>query len=108
MARSGRQFAEAESPQFAAQGLFADRNGELIKDPLRQIDQPPAHHAVRRRDRSRLDDLRQSAALGGIEQRCLARRLAVDQPRRTLGIERQDPVAYRLHADAADRGRRAA
>ena len=108
VARAGRQFAEAEGAQLPAQRLFADRNGESVEYPLRQIGQPPAHHAVRRRDRAGLDDLRQGLALGGIEQRDLAGRLAVDQTRRTLGVERQHPVAHRLQADAADLGRLAA
>jgi len=108
MARPGRQFAKAKGAQFAAQGLLADRNREVVEHPLRQIDEPPAHHPVRRRDRARLDSLRQGLALGGIEQRRLAGRLAVDQPRRALGIERQHPVAHRRQSDAADLGRLAA
>ena len=108
MARPGRQFAKAKGAQFAAQGLLADRNREVVEHPLRQIDEPPAHHPVRRRDRARLDSLRQGLALGGIEQRRLAGRLAVDQPRRARGIERQHPVAHRRQSYAADLGRLAA
>src|SRR4051794_9528254 len=104
MARPGRQFAEAEGTQFTAQSLLAERNCKLVKDPLRQIDQPPAYHPVRRWDRPLLDNPRQGLALIGIEQRHLARCLAVDQPVRPLGIERQYPVAHRLQPDPADLG----
>ena len=63
MARPSRQFTEAEGAQFAAQGLLADRNGKLVKNPLRQVDQPPAHHPVHRRVGTGLNDPLQRRAL---------------------------------------------
>src|ERR1043165_4808657 len=56
MARPGRQFTEPKGTQFTAQGLLAERNCKLVEDPLRQIDQSPAHHPVRRWDRPILDN----------------------------------------------------
>ena len=88
MARPGRQFTETKGTQFTAQRLLAERDCKLVEDPLRQIDQSPAHHAVRRWDWPILDNPRQGLALIGIEQRHLARCLAVDQPVRPPGIER--------------------
>ena len=38
--------------------------GKFLKDPLRQIDQPPAHNAVDRRERTILNHLRDNLALG--------------------------------------------
>jgi hypothetical protein len=63
MARAGRYFAKAEGAPRVAQGRLADRDGECVEHPLRQIDEPPAHHAVRRRDRAPLDDPRQCLSL---------------------------------------------
>src|SRR5882672_11094102 len=84
--------AIAHGPQLPAQGLLGDGDAELLEDPLPQIDQPPAHHAVDRRDRSALDHPRDSLALGIIELRGLARRFAVKQPVRTACIEPQHPI----------------
>jgi len=39
----GREFAIAHLAQFAAQSLHGDGEAELLKHPLSQIDQPPAH-----------------------------------------------------------------
>ena len=81
---------------------------KLRIDPLRQIDQPPAHHPVHRRVRTGLDDPPQSRALLSIQQRHLTRRLAVDQPLWAGRVERQHPVPHRLDPDAANPGRFAA
>lgn len=35
----------------------------------------------------------------------MARRLPVDQPRRTVGVEAQHPIAHRLKTDFRDPGR---
>jgi len=40
---TGREFAIAHLAQFAAQSLHGDGEAELLKHPLSQIDQPPAH-----------------------------------------------------------------
>jgi hypothetical protein len=73
----GRELAIAHGPQLPAQGLLGDGDAELLEDPLRQIDQPPAHHTVDRRDWAALDCPRNSLALGVIELGGLAGRLAV-------------------------------
>src|SRR5271156_2472406 len=99
-----RQSPEAHGPQFPAERLLTDRDVELLMEPLHQIDEPPADHAMYRRHRATLDDLRQlSAPLVG-EDRDLARRLAVYKARRTLGIEPQNPIAKRLKPDTTDLG----
>ena len=38
-------------------------DAELFEYPLRQVDRPPAHHAVNRRDRAALDHPRDHLAL---------------------------------------------
>ena len=108
MARPGGELAAAQPPQLAAQRLGADRDAELLPNPLRQVDQPPAHHAVDGRDRAALDHLRQRLPLGRPQLRRRAGRLAVDQPRGPLGVEAQHPVPHDLQRHAADLGRLAA
>ena len=53
-------------PQLAAQRLLGDGEAELLPEPLDQIDQAPAHHAVDRRHRPTLDDGHQGLALAEI------------------------------------------
>ena len=101
MTRPSRQLAIAQRAQLPAQRLLADADRELVPDPLRQIDQPPAHDTVRGRDRTALDDLRQGLALRVIEQRRPAGRQHVDQAIRTGGVEPQDPIANRLQTNPA-------
>jgi hypothetical protein len=67
VARPGGQFAVAHGPKFPAERLLGDRDAEFLEDPLRQIDQPPAHHAVHRWDRTTLDHAGDGLALGIIE-----------------------------------------
>src|SRR3546814_10775392 len=95
-----RQLAIAGPAQRTAQGLRADRDRELVPDPLRQIEQPPAHHAMRRRDRSVLDDLRQCPAVIPVRQWRRARRLAVDQTVGTPGVgtDRSEEHTYELQS----------
>src|SRR4051794_23713251 len=80
MAWPGRELAIAPLAQHPAECLLADRDTELGKDPLCQVDQPPAHHPVHRWVGAGLDDPLQHLALLGVQQRSLPRRLAVDQP----------------------------
>lgn len=79
VAWSGGELAIARGAELAAQRLLADRDRKLVPDPLRQVDQPPPHDAMRRRDRSGLDDAQERMALLRAEQCLGARRLAVDQ-----------------------------
>ena len=102
MARPGGELAEAHRAQLPAQGLFGDRDAELVPDPLREIDQPPANHPVNRRDRPALDNPDKRLALGLVELRRLTRRLAVDKTVRPRRIEPQHPVADRLQTDTAN------
>ena len=62
-----RQLAIAHGAQFPAQRLLGDGDAELFVYPLRQVDQPPAHHAVDRRDWAALDHLGDGLALAIIE-----------------------------------------
>ena len=71
--------------------------------PLNQVDQPPAHHAVDRRDRATLDHRGELAPLRLVQRRRLARRLAVHQRTRPLAVEAQRPIANRLQADPGQR-----
>jgi len=60
MMRTRGELAIADSPKLAAQSVTCDRHLELVPYPLRQIGKPPAHYAMRSRDRARLDDLGQT------------------------------------------------
>ncbi len=51
-----------------------------------------------------LDDLRQGRALIVVQQRRLARSLAVDQPIGAARVETHHPVTHNLHRDAAEPG----
>ena len=73
VARSGREFAVAHGAQFPAERLLGNRDAELLEDPLRQIDQPPTHHAVNCRDRTTLDHAGDGLALTVVELGRLAR-----------------------------------
>ena len=63
MTRPSREFAVAHGAQLSAERLLGDDDAELLEDPLRQIDQPPAHHAMDRRDRARIDPGHQGRAM---------------------------------------------
>ena len=102
VARSGREFAVAHGAQLPAQRLFGDRDAEFLEDPLYQIDQPPAHHAVHRRDRATLDHTGDGLALHGIELGWVTRRLAIQETVRAARVEAQRPVTDDLQSDTAD------
>src|SRR5215207_609790 len=108
MARTGRELAIVHGPQFARQRLLGDRDAELLPDPLDEVDQTPAHHAVEGRNGPLLDDGLQGRAMGVGELGGLSRRLAVDQALGPMGVELHHPVAHDLHRDPADPGRRGA
>ena len=71
-----------------------------------QIDDPPANHAMRSRDRTLFDDLGQRPLMLGSKHRTRARRLAVKQALGPAGVEAQNPVSDRLQTDTADLRRR--
>ena len=88
MARTGRELAIAKRPHLTAQGLLGDREAEFLPDPLHQIDQAPAHHAMDGRNGPLFDDGLQSRALGLVQDRPSTRGLAVDQPGGTVALKR--------------------
>ena len=98
MARPRRLLSERHRLRIAAYCGLAQRHRERLAHPGHEIAQPPTHHPIDRRDRAALDNLGQRPALGVVELRRLTRRLAVDQPGRTLGVEAQPPVADDLAA----------
>jgi hypothetical protein len=102
MARSGGELAVAEAAQLPAQRVGTDREVEFIPDPLRKIDEPPAHHAMDGWHRPGLDDRRERLALLVVQARCRAGQLPVDQAVRPLCVEPQHPVTNDLPADPAD------
>src|SRR2546421_7715237 len=77
----------------------------ILEDPLRQIDQPPAHHAMHRRDRATLDHAGDGLPLSVVELGRLSCRLAIQETVRTAGVEAQHPVPDDLKSDTADLGR---
>lgn len=87
MTRPGREFAVAHGTQFPAERLLSDGDAELLEYPLRQIDQPPAHHAMDCRDRAALDHSDDRLAMIVIELGGLTWRLGVQQPGRASRVE---------------------
>lgn len=63
MARSRAHVREAEFLQQLAHVALVIGDAETIRDDALQIDAPPAHHAVNRQVRSRLDNLREFGLL---------------------------------------------
>ncbi len=102
MAWTSREFAVAHGAQLPAERLLGDRDAELLEYPLREINQPPAHHPVDRRDRAALDHPRNRLALRVIELRGLPWRLAVQETVRPPRVEPQHPVPDDLKPNAAD------
>ena len=103
--RTGRELAQTHGLQIAPQGVLVEADAERLEDPLRQVLQPPAHHSVDRWDRTLIHTLRQSLALRRVQLRPRPRRLAVEQARRTFGVEAQNPIADDLQCDPANLGR---
>ena len=101
MLRPGRELTKAHRAQLTAQGLRRDRDAELLPQPLPEIAQPPAHHALGRGDRTAVDLRRQRLAVRVGQQRRRAWCATVDQPRWPLGIEAHHPVANDLQGDMA-------
>lgn len=100
--RAGRELREAERPDLPAHRRLAQRDAELLPNPLHQVDQPPAHHAMDRRNRAALDNAGQLCPLVAVQFRLVARRLAVAQALRPALIEPQHPVADGLQPNPAD------
>jgi hypothetical protein len=105
VARSCREFAIAHGAQLPAERLLGNRDAEFLEYPLRQINQPPAHHTVHRRDRATLNHAGDGLPLSVIEFGRLTRRLAIEEAIRAPRVEAQDPVADDLEANPANLGR---
>lgn len=99
------QLAVASVAKLAAQGLLADGQIELAPDPLHQVDKPPAHHAVRGRDRPSLDDADKRTTLPIAQQRFRVWRIAIDKNIGTRARLTALPVPNDLKADAAKASR---
>jgi len=54
VARTRGHLPVAERPQFAARRGLAERDAELLPDPMRETGKPPPHHLVDRGDRAAL------------------------------------------------------
>src|SRR5277367_2552021 len=102
MARASRELAITHGAQFAAQRLLGDDDTEFLENPLAEIDDPPAHDPVNRRDWAALDDRGERGAMRAVQPRRLPWRLAVDQAVRALRVELDHPVANDLQPDAPD------
>ena len=98
---AGRQLPITHRMQISAERLLADRGAIRLHHPLHKIAQPPANHAMNRRDRAFLNQLRQFSALRLIKPGCLTRSLGVHQAVRASTIEPQNPVPERLQTDPA-------
>ena len=95
-----RKLAIAELAQFAPHRVLVERDAKRLPQPLRQIDQPPAHHAVHSRVRPRLHHGGKRPAPRVVQLKRRAGGLAVDQSRRTFNIEPHHPITDDLQSDA--------
>jgi hypothetical protein len=101
MPEAGRQLAVAQGAHLPAQRLHRDGDAELLPQPLAEIAQPPAHHAMHRGNWAAVDLRGQRLAVRVGQQGRGAGRLAVAQSLRPLGVEPHDPVAHDLQRDMA-------
>jgi len=104
--RARRELAEPHGAQFPPNRLAAHRDAELLPQPLHQVTQPPADHAVETGLRPGLHGLGERRALIVRQERRLPRRLAIDQTRRTPRIEPKHPVAHDLQPNPSGPRRR--
>jgi hypothetical protein len=104
MTRTSGELAVAQRPHLTAQGLFRDRDPELLPEPLGQIDQAPTHDPVHRRDRAIVDARHQGGPMRVSEPGWLAGRLAVDQPLGPVRVEPHHPVPHDLPRNPTDPG----
>ena len=72
MAGASRELAITHGAQFAAQRLLGDDDAEFLENPLAEIDDPPAHDPVNRRDRAALDDRGERGAMRVVQPRRLS------------------------------------
>src|SRR5271170_4211971 len=102
MARASRELAITHGAQFPAQRLLGDDDAEFLVYPLTEIDDPPAHDAVNRRDWTALDDRRQRRTVLIVQPPRLSRSLAIEQTLGAMGVEFDHPIANDLKRHAAN------
>ena len=101
-----RELDVAQLLQLPPNGRFIKRHRKLVVKPLDQVDQPPAHNPMNRRDRPALDCVNKGMTLRIIEPRPGAGSLAVKQAIRASFIEPNHPVPHDLQAHTTDPRRR--
>jgi hypothetical protein len=102
MARTGRELAIVHGPQLAAQRLLGDGEAELLPEPLDEVDQAPAHHAVDGRDGTLIDDDLQGLSVLIVEPRRSPWRAAGPEALRSPRVEAQHPIAHDLQRHTAN------
>ena len=102
MAWPSTELAIAQATQLATQRLPGNTDPELLPQPLAEIDQPPTHDAVDRRDRTAFDGSHQRLPMHLGQSRFRPRGLAVNQAIRSFRVEPQHPVPNNLQPDIAD------
>ena len=80
MAGTGRELTITHGAQSAAQRLLGDDDAEFLEDPLAEVDDPPAHDPMHRRDRAALDYRGERRAVRAVKTGWLSGRLAVIRP----------------------------
>jgi hypothetical protein len=99
MAGTDRELAITHGAQLAAQRLLGDHDAKLRESPLAQIDDPPAHDPMNRRDRAALDD---RGERGAPFRREPVRAIAISQAFRSMGVELHHPIANDLKRHPVD------
>jgi hypothetical protein len=101
---ASRELAVTHGAHLATQGFFTHRHSEFFPNPLSQITQTPPNDAIQIRCGPAFQGLRQRRSLFVVQQRRLARSLAVDQAVGTSIVEAHHPVAHDLNRNAAEPG----
>ncbi len=96
--------SSAHRAQLAPQRLLGHRHLKLVRQPLDQVNDPPAHHAVDRRQGAVLDRRRQGRPMRVGQDRLRTGSLVVDQAGRPVCVELDHPVADDLQRNTADLG----
>jgi hypothetical protein len=86
MAGAGRELAITHGAQLPAQRLLGDDHAEFLVYPLTEIDDPPSHDPMNRRDWTALDERGERGAVCAVQPRRLSRSLAIEQTLRAMGV----------------------
>ena len=100
--RTRRYLDEPQRLQLAAHRCFVNRNLELLEKPKRQILAAPTHNTVDRRDWTIFHKSGKRLALVVVQFGRLARRLAINQPRRAVRVKPQNPIPDHLQTNRPD------